>query len=225
MWAWENGGEWQDSHYNPTINAPANVAALAWIKTWADRYGNDKLSALKATFGPDGPTDQFMTGKTVMRITIPGYQRFLNLTPPSFQYGVAPIPHARGHKSSAPAGGFAVSIPTNNRRDTATTNAAWEFAKYLSFVGQVKWAEGTYGIPTLQAVAKENPTLNASPNWKTFIAAMAYTRPGVYNPYYPTMLDVLVPAQDAVTAGQLTPTQALARAQNTALQEINRNRR
>jgi hypothetical protein len=38
------------------------------------------------------------------------------------------------------------------------------------------------------------------------------------------MLDVLTPAQDAVTAGQLTPTQALARAQNSAVQEINRNR-
>ena len=226
VWAWNNGGLWQTSNYTPTINAQANIDALAWIKGWADRYGNDKLNALKATFGPDGPTDAFMTSKQIMRVTIPGYQRFLNLTPPSFQYGVSAIPHAAGHKSAAPAGGFAVAIPTNKRRDSATMNAAWEFTKYLAFVGQIKWAEGTYAIPTLESVAKDNATLNSFPNWKTFIAAMGYTRAGVYNPYYPTMLaDVLPPAQDAVTAGQLTSAQALARAQNSAQQEINRVRR
>lgn len=38
-WNWNNGGEWQDSNDNPTVNAPPNVETAVWIKKWIDRYG------------------------------------------------------------------------------------------------------------------------------------------------------------------------------------------
>ena len=226
IWAWNNGGEWVDSHNNPTLNAPANVATLTWMKGWADRYGGkSKLDAMQSTFGSQGPTDGFMSGKVSMVVDIQGYQRFLNIYKP-FNAGVASITPAPGHKPASTSGGFAVAMPTSRGRDAATRAAAWEFMKYLSLVGQASWAANTYGMPTVESIAKTNSTLAASPHWTEFVSAMSYGRAGVYNPYYPTMMgDLVTPAQDAGLSGKYSPKQALTVAQNQAINEINRNRR
>lgn len=100
----------------------------------------------------------------------------------------------------------------------------WEFAKYAVFVGQVSWARDTYAMPTVEEIARTDPTLNADPRWSFFIEAMSYGRPGIFNPYYPNMLEVLGPAVDAVLAGSMTPQEALDDAQRRAEQEIARVR-
>jgi multiple sugar transport system substrate-binding protein len=224
MWAWNNGGDWQDAHYNPTFDLPANVATLEWMKKWADRYGKTRLDALAATFGPSGPTDGFQSQKVVMVVDIQGYQTFINQFKPPFEVGVAAIPPARGHKPASLSGGFALSMP-RGPRSAATAAAAWEFIKYLSLVGQARWAQLTYGMPTVEKVAQTDPILKASPHWTEFVKDMSYGRPAEYNPYYPTMTANLIPvAQEAALSGKRTPKQALFAAQQQALVEINRNR-
>lgn len=228
-WAWCDGGEWQTPDYTPTLNRAENVAALAWMKAWADRYGVSNFNAFKGTFG-QGNQDEFMSGKVAMKVDIQGYTSQLNFYNPKFLtkdkkdlgYGVAAIPPAPGHKSASFSGGFAITNP----RGSKSHEQAWEFAKYMAFVGQASWARDTLAMPTVEKIAKSDPALNADPNWKFFVNAMGYGRPGVYNPYYPTMMgDVVSPAFDDMNAHGKTPQQTLDDAQKKAEQEIARNKR
>jgi len=228
-WGWCNGGEWQTSDNTPTINRAENVAALTWMKTWADRYGVSNFNAFKGSFG-QGNQDEFMSGKVAMKVDIQGYTSQLNFYNPKFLtkdkkdlgYGVAAIPPAPGHKPASFSGGFAITNP----RGSKNHEQAWEFAKYLAFVGQAGWARDTYAMPTVEKMAKTDPSLNADPNWKFFVSAMDYGRPGVFNPNYPTMMsDVVTPAFDDVTGKNKSPQQALDDAQKKAEQEIAKNKR
>jgi multiple sugar transport system substrate-binding protein len=228
-WAWCNGGEWQTKDFEPTMNDPKNVEALAWIKKWTDRYGKSNIDAFKGTFG-QGNQDEFMSGKVAMKVDIQGYTSFLNFYNPSFKtkdgqdagYGVADIPPAPGNKPASFSGGFAMVNP----RGSQQTEAAWEFIKYMSFVGQASWARDTYAMPTVESVAKNDPVLNAQPNWPFFVKAMDYGRAGVYNPYYPTMMgDLLGPAVDDVLVRNKTPQEALDNAQQKAKQEVDKNKK
>lgn len=228
MWAWNNGGEWQDKDFNPTLNAKPNVETLEWIKKWTDRYGKSVLDAFRATFG-QGKQDGFMSGRLATEVDIAGYTSFLNFYNSSFTtkdkqnlgYGVASIPPATGDKPASLSGGFALSIPRGSKQ----VDAAWEFIKYAVFVGQASWARDTYAIPTTMQVAKTDPTLNADPNWHFFMEAMSYGRPAVFNPYYPNMLSELDPATNDVLAGRKTAQEALDAAQKKAEAEIARNRK
>jgi multiple sugar transport system substrate-binding protein len=223
QWAWNNGGEWEDKDYNPTVNAPPNVAAMAWEKTWFDRYGYTNWTALKATF-TGGNQDGFMNGKVIMKADIGGYISFLNFYNPSFTtkdkknlgWGVAGIPPNTGHKPASLSGGFALSVP-KGIKDLA---APWEFIKYAVFVGQAAWAQGTYAMPTVISIAKDNPTLNGDPNWKFLVDAMSYGRPAVYNPYTDNLLKGLGDAQDNVERGKQQPQAAMDAAQQVALQQV-----
>lgn len=228
QWAWNNGGEWQDKNYTPTLNAKPNVETLDWIKKWTDRYGKQNLDAFSGTFG-QGKQDKFMSGKVSTEIDIQGYTSFLNFYNPSFAtkdkknvgYGVGPIPPNTGKKPASLSGGFALSIP----RGVKQIDPAWEFIKYAVFVGQISWARDTYSMPTIEKVAKSDPNLNADPNWRFFVDAMAYGRPAVFNPYYPKMLELLGPARDAVLQGKMTAQQALDDAQKKAEAEIAKNKK
>lgn len=228
QWAWCNGGEWQDASDNPTFTDPANVATLTWIKKWVDRYGASNIKALQSTFA-SGNQDGFMSGKVAMIVDIQGYTAVLNFYNPSFKtkkdedagYGVTDIPPAAGHKPASLSGGFALSIPHGAKQ----RDASWEFIKYMSFVGQESWARDTYGMPTIEEMAKSDPILQAQPNWSYFVKAMSYGRAAVYNPYYPAMMSDLIPlATDDVVTGKKSPEQALADAQKKAEDEIKRNK-
>lgn len=226
QWAWNNGGHWQDADFNPTLNAPENVATLEWMKTWADRYGYSNIEALQSTFG-SGTQDGFMSGKLAMIVDIQGYTSVMNFFNPKFTlpdseenlgYGVGPITPAPGHDPAALSGGFALAIP----RGAEQTDASWEFMKYMVFVGQASWARDTYAMPTIEAMAYD-PVLAASPNWSFFVDALSYGRAKEYNPYYPAFTsDLLPPATLAALSGEQTAQEALDDAQAKAEEEIQR---
>jgi multiple sugar transport system substrate-binding protein len=227
-WGWSNGGEWQTADYNPTLNAPENVGALEWMKTWADRYGFDNWTALQSTFG-SGTQDGFMSGQVATRVDVQGYTAVLGYFNPQFKnqadenlgYGVAKLPAPAGKEPGALSGGFALAIP----RGAKNVDPAWEFIKYMTFVGQQSWARDTYAMPTIQEMATTDPVLQASPNWALFVEAMGYGRAATYNPYYPAMMSDLIPnAQTAAMSGDMTPQEALDDAQAKAEEEVNRNR-
>jgi len=230
-WAWNNGGEWQDADFNPTFTRPENVAALEWMKGWADRYGGyDNVQALQSTFG-SGTQDGFMSGKVAMIVDIQGYTAQLGYFGAQFRteggegenvgYGVASIPPAPGNDPAALSGGFALSIP----RGSENVDPAWEFVKFMTFVGQQSWCRDTYAVPTIQEMATTDPVLQASPNWPLFVEAMDYGRAKDYNPFYPAFTADLIPGVTlAALSGEQTPEEALADAQGSAEEEIERNR-
>lgn len=227
-WGWSNGGEWQDADFNPTLNAPENVEALEWMTTWSDRYGYENWTALQSTFG-SGTQDGFMSGQVAMRVDVQGYASQLTFFNPQFVteaeenlgYGVGPLPPPAGGQPAALSGGFALSIP----RGIEDVDVSWEFIKFMTFVGQQSWARDTFAIPTIQAMATEDPVLQASPNWQFYVDAMSYGRAATYNPFYPAMTSDLLPlAQTAALSGEQTPQEALDEAQAAAEEEVERSR-
>jgi len=225
-WIWNNGGDFVDKDGNPTLNTKEAVEALAWMKKWADRYGGKaNWDAFAGTFG-QGAQDGFMSSRVAMKVDIAGYMSFLNFYDPRtpdkqrLLWTASPIPCAPGKKPVSLSGGFALSIP----QGVKNIEPAWEFIKYATFVGQASWARDTFAIPTIEKVAREDPVLNAEPKWRFFIEAMAYGRPGFTHPCYPSMLEVLGPALDAVWAGTMTPQEALDEAQKKAEAEIAKNK-
>jgi multiple sugar transport system substrate-binding protein len=227
QWAWNDGGQWMDPKTKKfTLNDKHNVETLDWIKKWSDRYGKANWEAFRGTFG-QGNQDGFMSGRVAMMVDIAGYTSFLNFFNPNLStkdkerlgWGVAPIPPAPGHQPASLSGGFALSIP----RGAKNPKPAWEFIKYAVFQGQASWARDTYSIPTIEKLAKEDPTLNGDPNWQFFVKAMDYGRAGDFNPYYPRWSDLLGPARDAVLDGKMTSQQALDEAQQKAEAEARRN--
>jgi multiple sugar transport system substrate-binding protein len=228
-WAYCNGGDWQTADLQPTLNRKENVEALAWIKKWADRYGKSNVDAFRGSFG-QGNQDGFMSGRMANLPDIQGYTTQLNFYNPKFEtsdkkdlgYGVAALPTAPGQKPGSFSGGFVMANP----RGSKNREQAWEFIKYMAFVGQRGWSRDTFSVPTIEKMAKEDPSLTAAPNWKFFVDAMSYGRPSVYNPYYPTMMgDLITPAQDDVLVRGRSPQEALDSAQQKAEQEIAKNRR
>lgn len=225
-WIWNNGGEYTDKDGNPTLNSKEAVEALTWMKKWADRYGKANWDAFQGTFG-QGNQDGFMSSRVAMKVDIAGYMSFINFYDPRtpdkqrLLWSASPIPCAPGKKPASLSGGFALSIP----RGAKAIEPAWEFIKYATFEGQSSWARDTFAMPTIEKVAREDPVLNADPHWKFFVEAMAYGRPAFTHPYYPSMLEVLGPALDAVWAGKMTPQQALDEAQKKAEAEIAKNKK
>lgn len=170
-----------------------------------------------------------MTGKVAMECDIGGYVAILNFYNPSLKtkdgkslgWGIAAIPPNTGHQPASFSGGFSMSID----RGVKAVEPAWEFIKYAVFVGQASWARDTYAVPTVESIAKDDPNLNADPNWKFIVQAMGYGRPGVYNPYdqnFPG--DVLGDAMTAIEENKQTPQQAMDAAQQKAVGLINRGK-
>jgi multiple sugar transport system substrate-binding protein len=100
---WLFGGNW----YNPnthkiTANAPQNVRALAWEKSFFTKYGAKNMSAFIASAGTYlTPQDPFESGKLAMVYDGPWALAYVKANVPAlFPYiGVAPFPAPAGESS------------------------------------------------------------------------------------------------------------------------------
>lgn len=230
IWAWTNNAEFTNNG-TLTVNTPAHVETLEWIRQWDERYGKQNLDAFIATFGPqNSPQDRFMSGKIAMLVDIGGYTSFLNtfnFNPETTKepkqrlgWGMAPVPASSTGRPVSLSGGFALAIP----RGAKNVDAAWEFIKYATFVGQQSWARDTYSMPTVEKLAKEDPILNVDPRWQILVKAMEYGRPAEFNLYYPAWGSEYNKAVDDMRIRGSNPKAALDEAQKRIDAEIARKK-
>jgi multiple sugar transport system substrate-binding protein len=233
VWVWANKGDWQNSKQYPTANSSHNVATADWMKSMADRYGGlNTWNYLQSQNQPG--KDPFSSGHLAFHIDLPTYQDFTlvsngvkflpkNGSTPYPYWNVSLIPHGPGAKPVTFSGGFAIGVPRKKQRNKATTDAAWEFTKFMSLVGQLTFERFAGNIPCVVKMTRD-PFLNTKPHWSDFIAALKYGHAKVRNTYdsqYP--VDVSNPAQDAIISGSKSPKQAMDDAQSQALANMKRN--
>jgi len=186
-WVWTNKGDWINAKGNTaTIDTKQNVATGDWYKGWLDKYGGmEAFNALKAQVPAQFGYDIFSSGHQSMFVGQPSTQAgYLygnpggmgafkpssgKLISPYFQ--AVPLPHGPGGRPVGSAGGFAVSFAHNPHRSTATMEAAWEWAKFLTFVGQLYFEAKAGAIPSVPKM-NSNPALATIQNWGEFIAAL-----------------------------------------------------
>lgn len=182
-WIWTNKGDWQKGD-KATVNTPANVKTGEWYRGWIDKYGGvSAFNAIKAQIPAQFGYDIFSSGHQSIYTAQPSTQAGwlyagIQLRPkngnPIFPYWKAfLLPHNTGGKPINSTGGFAVSFPRNPHRSKAVMDAAWEYAKFLTFVGQLYFEAKAGAIPTVPAMNK-NALLTSTQNWSLFMQAFKY---------------------------------------------------
>lgn len=188
-WVWTDGGNVQNKKQQPTLTSSQMIATGNWMQWFGNRYPSSEINAISSLNKPG--LDQFGSAHAGMEVHIPGQQAVWNFYGVSFinakgkkpfpYWGVGLVPHAPGHKSINFTGGFSLSMPRNKHRSKGTTDATWEFMKYMSLVGQRTWSVLTQAIPVVVTTAKHDSFLNTLPHWKVFIQAVALGDAGVRN--------------------------------------------
>lgn len=231
-WPWTNRADFQNKKQYPTLNTSRMIQTADWMKSWNDRYGQANLNAIASQ--QTGGKDQFGLGHAATIVDIPSRQSQMNFYGVSFTtkkgdkpfpyWGVGLVPHNAGGKSYSFSGGFSLSMPHNGHRSKGTTDAAWEFIKFMAFVGQRTWAQLTFAIPTVPSIAKNDPILSAQPHWNVFMKAMALGHAGDRN-FYDLLFpgDVVLTAQNDILNGKSSAKDALNAAQSQALTNMKRN--
>lgn len=236
---WLNGGSWETSKGAPTANSSKNVATGDFMKWWADRYGHSSgYNALAAKSNPG--VDMFASGLQVFHIDQPTYQDFtlvqngVKFVPKTTKYanlfpywnvGYLPYGPGAGGKPWTFSGGYAIGVPRKKQRSSADTAAAWEFAKFMSFVGQLTFERYAGNIPCVISMTKD-PFFKTKLHWSTFVGALKYQHKLDEDPYdstYPD--DVLVsgsPDAQTLIENGMSGKDALDKAQQQALLNMKR---
>jgi multiple sugar transport system substrate-binding protein len=229
-WVWTNKGDWINSKGNKaTINTKPNVATGNWYKGWLDHYGGiDYFNSLKAQVPASFGYDIFSSGHQSIFVGQPstqagylygnpgGMAAFKPTTgknagqPISPYFKAVPLPHGPGGKPVGSSGGFAVSFSNNPHRSKADMEAAWEWAKFLTFVGQLYFEAKAGAIPSVPKM-NNNPALTTIQNWPEFIAALKIAHPTVKlssDSQYIT--DITGPLISDIQSGKRSPADAFA---------------
>jgi multiple sugar transport system substrate-binding protein len=80
-----------------TPDSEPNVAALVWVKRYAEKYGREKLLRFRQGFGTyDSPYNAFIDGRVAMEIQGVWFPNFIRRHRPHLEFGVAPFPTPQG---------------------------------------------------------------------------------------------------------------------------------
>jgi multiple sugar transport system substrate-binding protein len=135
VWGYHFGGELIDRKTGNIIaNDKGNVDAYAWLKTFAERYGREKLIRFKSGFGNnfDSPFNAFINGQVSMELQGVWFPNFIRRHKPQMEFGVAPFPCAT--LEMGPRGMFdtdVLGIPVGGKH----TEEAWKFILWVQQKG------------------------------------------------------------------------------------------
>ncbi|KUL27814.1 ABC transporter substrate-binding protein [Actinoplanes awajinensis] len=163
------GAKWLTADGKSAVGADPNwKTLLTWQKNLVDWYGYANLTKFKASLGDEFSADNaFQKGQVAINIDAEYRLAFLKDQSPDLKYGVAPLP------TSDPArygGGYVTGNIMGISKNAKNPEAAWELIKYLTTddAAVIKLAGLLKNVPTTtKAIA--DPTLNADPDFKTFI--------------------------------------------------------
>jgi multiple sugar transport system substrate-binding protein len=185
--------------------------------TYAKKYDITKIDAYTQSFYTT--QDPFAVGQLAMIIDGVWRPTLMKLYGPKVRYGVSyqPYPRHGGHEALYLVG-EAIAIP----RGAKNADRAWEFIKWLSAgSGITQWCAGNGYLPAYKP-ALANPIFAKTDVQKTILSIMnAYSLPIPPCPAANVYWDALVSAVDKATHFKMTPSQALAEAQQTTQQSVN----
>lgn len=99
-WGYIYGGKlWDAKSGTITANAPENVRAFNWVRSYTDKYGASELSTFKSGFGNfSSPQNAFLSGKVAMELQGVWMYNFIDqyapdLEKPTLNWAAVPFPH------------------------------------------------------------------------------------------------------------------------------------
>ena len=129
-WAWGFwfGGRLWDGEKTITADAPGNVRAFEWIKSYSDRYGVDGIRRFASGFGNfSSPQNAFLSGKVAMELQGVWMHNFIDMYAPGMEWAAAPFPSAvPGLENVTIADEDIIVIP----RGSPHPQEAWEFIRF-----------------------------------------------------------------------------------------------
>ena len=167
-----------DSNTNPqevVVDRKENVEALEFMMWFAQRYGQETLTALEAA-NAGGAQDLFLSGKIAIfgqtcnyLATIAKYNDEAKV-----DYGCFALPagpSAPEGKTGAWGGGFVCTVPYGTKHPAEATL----LAEFLATEGAAVW--GAEQLDVMCAIeANENPVMGSYYGWDTVLDLMQYTK-------------------------------------------------
>ncbi len=133
-WPYYFGGSlWDANTGELTLDSPEVIAALTWIKSYANRYGRRNLTRFQQGFGNyDSPQNAFIDGKVSMVLQGVYFPAFIDRHRPHLKYGVAPFPCIEGVAGPRSLmNEDIIAIP----RGCKHPEAAWAFVRWVQTEG------------------------------------------------------------------------------------------
>ena len=215
MWIHWFGGRFWDGNRTITANDPANVQAYEWFRQEAEKFGVDNLRSFGASFGNfDSPQSSFLAEKVAMVLQGVWMYNFVEKYAPQMQWGAAPFP------AKEPARFPSVTIVESDvlviPKGARHPREAFEFIRYVNSQGPMeKLNLAQRKFSPLARVSDgfihdhPNPYIQVFVDLAKSPDAHYLPRLSIWNVYN----DEVSVAVDGVTSLNVTPLEALARAQ------------
>lgn len=168
---WQHGGQYLNADLNKCLlDSPETIEA--W-QLWADMISKDKSAPTPVVATQAGLG--FETGKVAMQIMgsymVPGFQKITE-----FEWDIAHKPVGpKGRSSILYGSGFGISSKSKS------PDQAWQFVKFMTYLGSEKLAAQGFSIPSRKSVAtKPGVYIGAEKtkgkNVQVFVDAVEYAR-------------------------------------------------
>lgn len=218
-WGWAFGGDFYDPESRRiTASHPRVVEALEWMVSFARKYSPERVQSLQQGFGA-AEQDPFYSGVMSLRCMHISGIRDIERYAPGLDYGLGYIPAPPyGEQHSSWVGGWCTAIP----RGCRNPELAWKF---------IRWCctspEGTAQVGRIQGVMpgyRRSPffgEIKANPRMHQFAQILEESRH--QRPVMPAQAYYMREMQRAVDAavyGQMTPREALLRAEKNVQGEL-----
>lgn len=198
---WGHGGEVMN------FDAPATVQALRWLGGLVGKISPPGVT----TYEEEQARTLFQQGKAIFMRNWPYAWTLLQQegSPVKGKVGIAPMPHAPGHRSASTMGGWGLGIA----RDSKNPDAAWKFIQFVTRPEQQKVLYFKNGvIPTRKSLFEDPEILQSSPHYRQLYQVLLNARPRPVHPKYSQISDVLQSCASAVLVGRQTPEEAAKQA-------------
>ncbi len=199
---YQNGGRMVDEQGKYTLNTPANVETLSYLKKFADA----KLIPDPVSTSRSGQIDLFKNGDLAMFITGPWDQKVLDENKDKAPYGVAVLPAGKQEAETLVTDSYVMSSLSKYKE------AAW---KFIEFMGQEQYqrpiSEAFNWFPILNA-EKNDPRFQTE-FMKPFAALIDKGVAEPNTPNWDAFNKSFVTAAQKALSGQASPQEALDAAQ------------
>ncbi len=234
LYGWLNGARFVDDLGRPSFQDPRILEALTFMTDLYEELGGYRdVTAFEQTFR-FGTGDPFVNEQVLMMITHSMYFETISAYAPDFNWGVAPLPlsdsmAAAGADPVTWSGGFCFAIPVNSR----DPELAWELIRWLTseeaalLQGEIQVehqrAQGRLGLVSpspnihVNQLLMERFTRDLPPafraGYELFEELIPHSHFRPKTPVGQRMWHEQLNATDQALYGNLTPAQALLRAQ------------
>jgi multiple sugar transport system substrate-binding protein len=208
-WTLWFGGSWVGEDGTPTANAPENIAAFEWVRSYSERFGVRELQNFSSSMGNfSSAQNAFFSGKCAMTLQGVWLSNFIEEYTPDLDWGAAAFPSSNNASSRITLVQCdALVIPTNARN----VDAAAQFIGYIQQQESLNYLARRHG--KFGPLLDNEALLVDHPNEKIGLFVELSESPDVRilprSPIWPEYAAEIGQAFESVWLGSKTATEAL----------------